>query len=88
MPNIQFILDGTQDEKFAALCALAVQQQGYLNLLTVLVADLYAKANNVSPEVAGPLVDELLPKHIATAAEHFCQFGLQHQIAVIKADNQ
>ena len=87
MPHAPFSLEGTPDEKLAALYALTIQQQGYLNLLTVLVGDLYAKANDVSPGVAGPLIDQLLPKHIASAAEDFRQYGIQHQIAHIQADN-
>jgi hypothetical protein len=84
MPHVLFTVEGTPDEKLAALCALAIQQQGCLHLLTVLVADLYANANEVPHSVAAPLIDELLPKHIATAAEEFRQYVLQYQIAVIK----
>jgi len=88
MPHAPFSLEGTPDEKLAALYALTIQQQGYLNLLTVLVGDLYAKANDVAPDVAGPLLDRLLPKHIASAAEDFRRYGLQHQIAQIQTDHQ
>ncbi|MBO3273216.1 hypothetical protein [Hymenobacter defluvii] len=80
MPTVRFPVEGTDAEKLTALCALAIQQQGHINLLTVLVTDLYARANGCAAEIAGPLVDELLPRHITQAADDFRCYVLGHQI--------
>lgn len=86
MATIRLPLDGTDSEKLTALCGLLVQQQGHIQLLTILVADLYARANGHAPEIAGPLIDELLPHHIAKAANDFRRHVLTHQINQIQAD--
>ncbi|MGI4735050.1 MAG: hypothetical protein ACRYG7_07720 [Janthinobacterium lividum] len=79
--------DGTHEEKLDALCALVIQQQGYIKLLTLMVADVYARhpgEEHADSGVAAQLVENMLPGKIREAAHEFDQYILTNRINAIK----
>lgn len=86
MPTVRFPVDGTDAEKLTALCALTIQQQGHIALLTHLVSELYANINGHPREVTCAVIDKSLSNHIQTAADDFSQYVVCHQIKQIQDD--
>ena len=86
MPTVRFPVDGTDAEKLTALCALTIQQQGHIALLTHLVSELYAKTNGYAQEVTCAVLDKSLAAHMQTAADDFNQYVVCHQIKQIQDD--
>jgi hypothetical protein len=88
MPTFKFTHEaGTQEEKVDALCALVIQQQGYIKLLTLMVADIYARSpgeKHADSKVAAQLVESSLPENVRAAARDFDHYILTNRINAIK----
>ena len=86
MPTVTIRLDGTTDDKITALCAMVIQQQGHIAVLTHLTATMCSSTLQYSPEQAGMLLDQLVPPAIERANDDFRKFVLDHQINVIRQE--